>query len=149
LFRLIPKIGPFKALKIATPTPEVEKLFMASFNATVDSYKAMLANVDAGGPELPNAELQNENIDVGELTRIGRYKGADEAYAKLVGKLADAKFAGMKPDLRENILAFYKDLSPSLPAKSTKKQKAALTKLLVQLDQLKSIPEAVPAPQVP
>ena len=144
LFRLIPKFGPFKALKIATPTPEVEKLFMASFNATVDSYKAMLANVDAGGPALPN-----ENIDVGELTRIGRYKGADEAYAELVGKLADRQFVGMKPDLRENILAFYKDLSPSLPAKSTKKQKAALTKLLVQLDQLKSIPEAVPAPQVP
>ena len=37
--------GPFSALKVRTPTPEVEKLFMASFNATVDRYKAMLANV--------------------------------------------------------------------------------------------------------
>ena len=31
---------------------------MASFNATIDRYKAVLANVDAGGPELPN-----ENFD--------------------------------------------------------------------------------------
>ena len=65
---------------------------MASFNATVDRYKAMLANVDAGGPDLPN-----ENLDVGGATIAGKYKGTDEAYAKLVGKLADRKFAGMSP----------------------------------------------------
>ena len=144
LFRLIPKFGPFKALQIATPTPEVEKLFMTSFNATVDRYKAMLANVDAGGPELPN-----ENLDVGGATIAGKYKGTDEAYAKLVGKLADRQFAGMKPDLRQNILAYYKDLNPSISAKSTKKEKAESTKLLDQLDRLKAVPEAVPAPQVP
>ena len=40
--------GPFSALKVRTPTLEVEKLFMVSFNSTVDRYKAMLANVDAG-----------------------------------------------------------------------------------------------------
>ena len=98
LFRLIPKVGPFKALQIATPTPEVEKLFMTSFNATVDRYKAVLANVDAGGTEVPN-----ENFDVGGATIAGKYKGTDEAYAKLVGKLADRQFAGMQPDLRQKL----------------------------------------------
>ena len=144
LFRWLPGRGPFSALKIRTPTPEVEKLFMASFNATVDRYKAMLANVDAGGPELPN-----ENLDAGGATIAGKYKGTDEAYAKLLGKLADHQFAGMKPDLRQNILAYYKDLNPPIPAKSTKKEKAELTKLLEQLDRLKAVPEAVPAPQTP
>jgi hypothetical protein len=140
LFRFIPGGGPFKALKIRTPTPEVEKLFMASFNATVDRYKAMLANVDAGGPD-----LANENLDAGGATIAGKYKGTDEAYAKLVGMLAARKFSGMSPALRLNILAYYKDLKPSIPAKSTKKERAGLTKLFEQLDQLKAVSEDVPA----
>jgi hypothetical protein len=142
LFRIIPTSGPFRALKVRTPTPEVEKLFMASFNATVDRYKAVLANVDAGGPE-----LANENFDAGGATIVGRYKGTDEAYAKLLGKLADRQFAGMQPDLRQNIVAYYKDLNPSDPVTSTKKEKAERTKLLDQLDRLKAVTEAVPAPQ--
>jgi len=48
-----------------------------------------------------------------------------------------------------NILAYYKDLNPSIPAMSAKREKAELTKLLDQLDRLKAVPEAVPAPQVP
>jgi len=144
LFRLIPKVGPFKALQIATPTPEVEKLFMTSFNATVDRYKAVLANVDAGGPEVPN-----ENFDVGGATSAGKYKGTDEAYAKLVGKLADRQFAGMTPDLRQNILAFYKDVKPPISAKTTKKESAESAELRDQLDRLRALPEAAPAPQAP
>jgi hypothetical protein len=140
LFRWLPGGGPFKALKIRTPTPAVEKLFMASFNATIDRYKAVLANVDFGGPELPN-----ENFDSGAATVAGKYKGADEAYAKLLDKLADRKFAGMESDLRQNILAYYKDLKPSIPAKSTKKERAELTKLFEQLDQLKAVSEDAPA----
>ena len=143
-FRWLPGRGPFSSLKIRTPSPEVEKLFMASFNATIDRYKAMLANVDAGVPELPD-----ENLDVGGATIVGKYKGTDEAYAKLLGKLADRQFAGTQPDLRQNILTYYKDLNPSIPAKSTKKEKAELTKLLGQLDRLKAVPEAVTAPQAP
>jgi hypothetical protein len=144
LFRWLPGGGPFKALKIRTPTPAVEKLFMASFNATIDRYKAVLANVDAGGPELPN-----ENFDAGGATIVGKYKGTDEAYAKLVGKLADRQFAGISPELRQNILAYYVDLNRSSSVKSNKKDRAELTKLVDQLDRLKAIPEVVPVPQLP
>jgi len=143
-FRWLPGKGPFSALKVRTPTPEVEKLFMASFNSTVDRYKEMLANVGAGGAELPD-----ENLDAGGATIAGKYKGTDEAYAKLLGKLADRQFAGMQPDLRQNILAYYKDVNPSIPTRSTKKEKTQFTKLLDQLDRLKAVPEAVPAPQAP
>jgi hypothetical protein len=59
-FRIIPKFGPFNSLPFREPTPEVEKMFMASFNATVDNYRGLLANVAAGRLELPN-----DNMDVG------------------------------------------------------------------------------------
>jgi hypothetical protein len=143
-FRWLPGRGPFSALKIRTPTPEVEKLFMASFNATIDRYKVLLANVEAGG-----ADLADENLDAGGPTIAGKYKGTDEAYAKLLGELADRQFAGMEPDLRDNVLAYYKNLNPSPPAKSTKKERAEFTKLVDQLDRLKAVPEVVSAPPAP
>jgi hypothetical protein len=139
LFRIIPRSGPFKALKVRTPTPEVEKLFMASFNATVDRYRALLASVDAGQLELPN-----ENLDVGGPNVAGKYKGTDEAYARLLGKLADDQFAGMPPELRRNVLTYFKDLKPQVSAKSTKKEKAESAKLLEHLDQLKAVAESEP-----
>ena len=65
------------------------------------------------------------------------------------GNWRTVKFVGMEPDLRRDILAYYKDLNPSAPARSTKKEKAERTKLLDQLDRLKAVPEAAtptPAP---
>jgi hypothetical protein len=135
-FRILPSTGPFSALQIRPPTPEVEKLFMASFNAAVDHYQAELANVAAGGPELPN-----ENFDLGEPPQAGTYIGTDDAYAKLVGKLAEHQFAGMSMELLENILGFYRGSNPTLSARSTEKESASRAKLLDQLDRLKALPE--------
>ena len=75
-------------------------MFMTRFNATIDTYKAMLASMATGGPDLPNA-----NFDAGGATVAGQYKGTDEAYASLLSKLADRQFVGLKADLRQNILA--------------------------------------------
>ena len=86
--RVLPKVGPLKSLQFRPPTPAVEKLFMASFNTTIDTYKGLLADVEAGRLQLPN-----RNFDVGDLTHLGTYQGADEAYAKLVGKLTEHKFS--------------------------------------------------------
>lgn len=141
LFRIIPTSGPFKALKIRTPTPEVEKLFMASFNASVDRYKVLLVEADDGQPR-----FANQNFDSGEPTLAGKYAGADEAYAKLVGKLAEKQFAGISPALRRNILTFYDGPYPSHTGLPTEKEKAGLAKLHEQLDLLKTIPDAVAAP---
>jgi hypothetical protein len=44
IIRVIPKIGPLKALSFHTPTPEAEKLFMDSFNASLDDYRRLLAD---------------------------------------------------------------------------------------------------------
>ncbi len=122
LFRILPKFGPFKSLKVPTPTPEVEQLFMASFNATLDSYRAMLAKT-----EISKLQLPNQNFDIGGPSVAGHYKGTDEAYAKLLSKLADKQFTTLPLELRQNILDFYKDQSPS-----------ASPKLQDQLQQLKT-----------
>ncbi|MEQ1948383.1 MAG: zinc dependent phospholipase C family protein [Bryobacteraceae bacterium] len=144
IFRILPGGGPFTALRISTPTPEVEKLFMASFNATVDRYKATLANLEAGITALPN-----ENFDAGGATIAGKYRGTDEAYAKLLDKLVDRKFDGMQPDLRENVLAYYAGLNVAAPTKATKKERAQFSKLMEQIGQLKAAAETSPAAQAP
>ena len=104
MMRIAPKVGPFAALKFRTPTPETEKLFMESFNATVDRYKTLLASERSRGANPPDL-----NLDVGKPTTAGMYKISDEAYAKLVHELAEHDFEGMSRPLREQIVAFYEN----------------------------------------
>ena len=142
VLRIVPKIGPFKSLGFRRPTPEVEKMFMASFNATVDNYRSLLGNAGAGQLKLPN-----ENFDVGEPTIAGKYLGADEAYDQLLGKLADRKFAGISPELRGNILAYYHDRkAPDSPP--SRKAAAKWEKLTAQVEQLRAA-GATSATEVP
>jgi hypothetical protein len=112
---------------------------MASFNATVVNYRALLANVSSG-----RLELANENFDVGEPVAAGKYLGADRAYDHLLEKLADRKFAGISPELRGNLLAYYKDRKAP-PAPPAKKAAAEWVKLQGQLDQLRA---AVATPSI-
>jgi hypothetical protein len=137
LMELVPKSGPFKSLAFRAPTPEVEKMFMASFNATVDSYRTLLGNVEAGGLDLPD-----ENFDLGTPAVAGQYLGADLAYDKLLDKLAGHKFAGMPAELRSNLLDYYKDRKPAFPA--TKKSDAEWAKLLEERAQLEQFQPAAP-----
>ena len=144
MLRLIPKAGPFKSLAFRAPTPEVEKMFMASFNATVDTYRTLLAAVDASHLELPN-----ENFDLGTPALAGQYRGADLTYDKLLGRLADRQFKDLNPGVRQNILAYYAALNASIPRISSREEMAALANTRTQLDKLKALPEAFPASLAP
>jgi hypothetical protein len=114
-FRVMPKVGPLKAFAFRAPTPEAERMFMESFNATLDRYRALLGSARAGA-----LKLDNTDFDTGRLTRAGEYALADEAYAKFVMKLADKKFEGVTPDVRENILAFFSNLDAPIAVKRDK-----------------------------
>jgi hypothetical protein len=81
-FHIVPRIGPFKALAFEKLTPQTERPYMAGFNASIDRYRELLASVASGRLRLPN-----ENFDLGEATKAGRYKLTDAAYAKLLHKL--------------------------------------------------------------
>jgi hypothetical protein len=138
MLRVVPKSGPFKSLAFRAPTPGVEKLFMASFNATVDSYRGLLQLADT-----PRLNLPNDNFDVGTLTSAGQYGGADQAYDKLLDKLADHKFEGVTADLRSNILDYYKDRKPPVQP-AIKKTTAAWEKIMADRQQLEQLqPEAI------
>ena len=70
----------------------------------------------------------------------------DEAHAKLLGMLADDKFAGASSEVREELLHFYSD--PDAPY-ATKRDVKAWAKVQAELEQLKAaLPAAVlPSPQ--
>jgi hypothetical protein len=129
VFRILP-IGRARSLRFETPTPAVEKLFMASFNSTLDRYRELLSALQADQLKLPN-----ENFDVGEITSGGKYKLGDRAYAQLLDKLA-GHYADAPPELRVNILAFYGDLSAPI---STKTDSMEWTKVIKELGELKAV----------
>jgi hypothetical protein len=138
LFRIVPRVGPFKALAFKKLTPATETIFMASFNAAIDRYRQLLSELKADRLKLPNA-----NLDTGGPTEAGQYKLADAAYAKLLDKLAD-HYQEMTPELRDDILAFYQNLDKPI---STKTSAPEWAKLLKELDELKAVDLHVVAAQ--
>ena len=112
LLRFIPKAGPFKGLGFDNPTPKTEDLYIKSINTTVDQYRVYLTEVRAGALVLPDRDL-----DDGVMTVAGEYTLADKAYASLLAKLAEGNFKGTSPQLRDNLLAFYSNLSLPIETK--------------------------------
>jgi Zinc dependent phospholipase C len=136
-FRLVPKIGPFRALSFKAPTPEVEKLFMASFNGSVTDYERLLREINSPG----KVDLVNDNFDTGTVTAPGEYPLADKTYADLLDRQAKDHFAATTPELRETILKFYSDTNAPIV---TKKDPAQWSKVLQQVDELKAANPAQP-----
>jgi hypothetical protein len=130
VFRIVPKIGPFKALRFQRLTPETEKMFMASFNAGIDRYREKLSELKAGRLELPN-----ENLDTGEPEKAGRYRLADTACARLLDKLK-THYTEVPQELRDHILTFYSDLNVPFATKTDAKDWATL---LGEIDQLRAV----------
>ena len=84
---VLPKIGPLRVLEFRRPTPETEKMFEASFNATLDRYRKLLAKQVEKGAH----RIANDNFDTGEILRPGKYRLNDEAHAKLLDLLSEAE----------------------------------------------------------
>jgi hypothetical protein len=133
LIRLLPKFGPLKVLQLRTPTPETERMFEASFNATLDRYRGHLSDLDGGRVELPN-----DNFDLGEITGPGIYRMNDDAHAELLDKLARQNFSGLTPELRAEFLQFYAD--PNSP-NATKRKAKRWQQVQADLQKLKTSPE--------
>lgn len=131
LLRLIPPVGRLKALKLRMPTPEAEKLFMASFDRSVKQYGVRLH--DVRGETL---QLANMNYDTGVVTRAGEYRLDDNIQAYWLSKLAETNFSSATPQIRAELLGYFENLNAPMTLKSDAKKWSVLT---AQLGQLRSV----------
>lgn len=139
--RFVPKVGPFKALDFKIPTRKTEDLYVASVDHTLDNYRGLLKEVRAKDLQLPNTDF-----DTGKMTYAGEYALTDKAYARLLDQLAKHDFQQVTPELKENILGFYRD--PRAPV-ATKKNSQAWEKTLTELQRLKSVePQNPGSPEI-
>jgi hypothetical protein len=128
--RLVPKVGPFKAVNFKIPNQQTEDMYIKSVNQTVEEYGRLLGEARSGTLELPNRDF-----DTGRDTRAGEYVLTDKTYAHLVDDLSNKSSAQITPALRQNVFQFYSDLNAPV---ATKKNKKAWQKLQSELDKLKT-----------
>ncbi len=131
--KIIPKVGPFKAVNFKIPSTTTEDMYIKSVNQTVDDYKALLREASARTLKLPNTDF-----DTGRDTHLGEYSLADKTYARLVDDLAKNSFSSVSPQLRANVLHFYSGPPPNFKKKKDVKNWAKLQQEVEQLRQLKA-----------
>jgi hypothetical protein len=131
LLKIIPKIGPLRVLQLKMPTPQTERMFEASFNASLDYYRKLLHQVSTGDLNLPN-----DNFDTGAAAAPGKYWLNDETQAKLLDVLAKQNFRGASPALRAELLKFFGHADVPY---ATKRKPKAWAKVQAELAELTSI----------
>jgi hypothetical protein len=139
VLKLIPKVGPFKAVNFKIPTKQTEDMYIKSVDATIESYAGLLREVDTGKLDLPNRDC-----DTGRDTRAGEYVLSDETYAHLVNELTRKNADSLDPAIRADILQFYADPSATI---ATMKHAKAWRQLQDELDKLKPSAGVHPVPQ--
>jgi hypothetical protein len=139
--KLIPKIGPFKAVEFKIPTPQTEDMYIKSINLTVESYQQLLRDVPKPGFELPNLDF-----DTGRETRAGEYSLADNTYAHLLNDISKDDFSKVTAPVQADVLKFYSD---GKAAVATKKNQKDWQKLQDQLQKLRAHSPVEPAPTAP
>ena len=127
--RVMPKVGPLSGLAFHPPTPDVEHLFMGSFNETLDRYRELLRAQQENRLHLPN-----DNLDTGRTTAAADYRLTDETYAELLRRLSGKPISSA---LRQNILSYYSNLKKPY---ATKRYPEKWKELVKRLDELKSTP---------
>ena len=131
LYKLLPKFGPLRVLQLRLPTPDTEKLFEASFNASLDRYRNLLVEEGEG-----RLQLRNTNFDVGADTPPGQYRLNDDTHAELLNKLAQNGFKGATPELQSELLQFFDH--PEAPY-ATKKDAKAWARVQTELQRLRGV----------
>ncbi|HEX4489437.1 MAG TPA: zinc dependent phospholipase C family protein [Terriglobales bacterium] len=113
--KLVPKIGPFKAIGFEIPTPQTEDLYIKSINVTVDDYSSRLRAASK-----PDFHLPNLDFDTGREAVAGEYSLADNTYARLLDDLSKDDFKIVSKDVKTNVVKFYADGKPSSAEKDSK-----------------------------
>src|SRR5690242_19973529 len=133
--KIVPKVGPFKAVNFKIPTQQTEDMYIKSVNGTIDDCDGLMRDV-----RTRTLDLANTDYDTGKPTKPGEYSLSDSTYARLVDELSTKTETGPDPDLRADLLNFYSD--PNAPL-ATRKNAKAWKKLQEQLEKLKENNAAV------
>ena len=128
ILRIIPKVGPFRVLSFRPPTPATERLFLTSFDRTVERYRARLDDVRDH-----RLHLDNVNLDTGRPIRAGDYRLVDETYAKWLEKLDGDQYSGITTAARADILAFYANPDAPIATKAHEDRWRDVTRDLAEL----------------
>lgn len=132
---LVPKIGPFKAVRFQVPTKQTEDMYIKSVDETVVSYSALLRQAGTGKVDLPNRDF-----DTGKDTRAGEYALTDKTYAQLLDELSKKSLTTVTPALQNNLLTFYENMDAPIATKKNPKDWQKLQ------DELKALKGVTPAP---
>ena len=130
IVKLLPPMGPLKALRFKMPTPPVEKLFMESFDRAAKQYGGTLDNTSS-----KSLALENRNYDVGVTTPAGVYRLDDAAHAFWLDMLAKKDFSTVSPAIAAELLSYYSDLNAPI---ETKKHPEQWKRLRAELEALKA-----------
>ena len=137
LLRILPKIGPLRALDVKMPTPRTEDMYMESVNESRERYIQDLDQAESGA-----IHLENRDFDTGKETKAGEYPLTDETYYNLLDKLAAGHFSQVTPELRANILSFYQNAqAPAFARKHPERWTRTLSNL-ARLKGLAAMPGA-------
>ena len=108
VIQVLPKVGPTRALKFKTPTPQAEIYFDQSFDTIMLHFAANLRQLNQ-----PNIILKDKDFDTGKPTESCEYSLADKTYNSWVLNLENDNFKNMTPSIKQNILGFYGVIAPA------------------------------------
>ena len=137
VFKVVPKVGPFRAIDFKEPTAKTENLYLKSVDDTVAHYGTALHQVR--DKDLQTSEI---NLDTGKPTERGAYPLADVTYRELLDALAYQEFINMTPGVEESILHFYDGFG--FPKAGTRLDNCVVErwrKTWIELNQVRIIPE--------
>ncbi len=131
LIRVLPKVGPLRALRLKAPGPVAEKLFIQSFDTVLVHCSTSIKLLDTG-----DIYLNNIDFDTGNPTVRGEYKPADNNYGNLLIRLNKTEYRAVDSALKKNIITYY---SLGITTLQTKTEKKERKKVLRALQALKKI----------
>jgi hypothetical protein len=135
LFKVVPKVGPLRAIDFKEPTTQTENLYFKSVDQTISEYGKALQEVRSKDLQAPQIDL-----DTGKPTKRGEYPLADATYRELLDELAYDNFKNMNQGLADNLLAFYDGFG--FPPAGTRIDKCIAErwrKTWVEINQLRSV----------
>ena len=152
LLYVLPKLGPLKLVDVKGPTQATEANYVHSVLVSADSLDTVLRRFTPNAqtrqveaPRGPTAEmletgtgnprhpLQNRDLDTGNPVKPAGYPLTDETYADLLHRLTANPHQPVPPGVRDDILAYYSDLSLPFVTKKHPEQWAVVQRDLTTI----------------